>query len=132
MLEPGRIVELFVKNKVKNEKIAKKLLKKEFFDEYSKEQLTYLAEQINDFDLIERELSGNFSESQPLFERLIALDKERTKAVLCRSNSLGNQGLEESAKMALFVKRVFGRKTLIDFIESNKERLATASALKNR
>lgn len=131
-IDTGRIIDILAKNNVKDEKIAKKLLKKEFFRNYSESQLKYLVGQINDFESIERELSKDFPESKPLLERLVELNTKRAKTVICRPNSLGNQSLEDSANMALFVKSVFGRKTLIDFIESNKERLATASALKNR
>ncbi len=131
-IDVGKIVDILMDNKITDEKIAQKLLNKEFFDDYSEKQLKYLAGQINDFELIERELPRDFPENKPLLERLIELDKERAKKILCRPNSLGHQNLEDSAKMALFVKNLFGRNTLIEFIESNKERLATASALKNR
>ncbi len=130
IIDAGEIVDILMKNKVKDEKIAKKLLNKEFFRVYSETQLKYLANQTNDFELIEHELPQDFLESKPLFERLVELDKERAKKTLCKPNSLGNQSLENSVKMILFVKNSFGRNTLIDFIESNRERLATASALK--
>ena len=131
-IDAGKIIDVLMENKVKDGKIAKKLLNKEFFDDYSEAQLKYLAGQIEDFGLIERELPQDFPECKPLLERLMALDREKAMKVLCRPNSLGNQSLEDCAKMAIFVKNQFGKNTLIDFIESNRERLATSSHLKKR
>ncbi len=131
-VDTGEITNILMKNKVKDEKKAKELLKENFFEEYSEAQLQYLAGQISDFELIEKQLPKEFSESEPLLERLIELDKERAKKVLCKPNALRGQSLEDATKLVLFVKNKYNYNTLIDFIESNRETLITASALKNR
>ena len=80
-IDTGKIVEILVENNVLDEKIAKKLLNKKFFRRYSEGQLKYLAGQINDFESIERELPEDSSESKPLLERLVELDKERAQKI---------------------------------------------------
>ena len=50
----GEVVELFCKNKVKNEGIARKLLNRHIGGKYNKKQLGYLASQINDFEFIKK------------------------------------------------------------------------------
>jgi len=128
----GEIVDILMENKVKNEEIAKKLLKKSLFGRYSESHLKYLTSQINDFDTIAHELPDWGYDSMPLLGRLFELDRERAKKVLCRPDSLSNQDLDSCIKMTIFVKNTFGKNILFVFIESNKERFATSSALKNR
>lgn len=128
----GEIADILMKNKVKDEKKAKELLKENFFEEYSEAQLQYLAGQISDFELIEKQLPKEFSERMPLLKRLIELDKEGAKKVLCKPNALRGQSLEDAVKMAAFIKNSYGKNSLIDFLKSNRETLATASALKKR
>lgn len=131
-VDTGEITSILMKNKVKDEKKAKELLKENFFEEYSEAHVRYLAGQISDFELIEKQLPKEFSESKPLLERLIQLDREKAKKVLYKPNALRGQSLEDAAKMAIFVKNCYGKESLIDFLESNRETLITASALKNR
>ena len=52
----GDVVDMLNKHKVKNEKIAKKLLNRHIGGRYNPKQLEYLASQINDFDFIKKTL----------------------------------------------------------------------------
>ncbi len=127
----GDIVELFNKNKVKNEEIAKKLLNRHIGGKYNKKQLDYLASQINDFDFIKKTFNKEHIETDAiLLERLAQIDKEKALSFVKNKKELLGGHWADIIPLFNFLKKYYSKQIIKDYVRDNQDTFRTSSHLK--
>jgi len=125
------VVDLFNKNKVKHEEIAKKLLNRHIGGNYNKEQLRYLSCQINDFDFIKKRFSQEHIETDiVLLERLAQIDKEKSLMFIKTKKELLGRHWTKIVPLFNFLKAYYPKHIIETYVKDNQETFKTSSHLK--
>src|SRR3989344_2330301 len=125
------IVELFIKNKYRNEEIAKKLLSNYENTKYNNKQLNYLASQIADFEFIKSNFDKDEIETHVvLLERMSQIDKENTFKFIKNKKDLLNRHWSFIVPLFNFLKKVYTKDEIQNYIKENQELFRTSSHLK--
>lgn len=125
------IVNLFIKNKFKDEEIAKRLLSQEENVRYDKKQICYLTSQIKDFEFIMNSFDASRSDEHvALLERLSQLDKQKTLKFISERKELLKRHWSDIIVLFSFLKKVYDQSTIKEYIEKNQDLFKTSSHLK--
>lgn len=125
------VVDLFRKNKFRNEEIAKKLLSRHIGGKYNKKQISYLALQISDYDFIKKAFNKEHIETDvALLERLVQMNKQKTFEFIKNKQSLLNRHWRDIIQLFNFLRSVYDKKEIEDYIKANQDYFRTSSHLK--
>ncbi len=125
------IVQLLRKNKLRNGTIAKSLLDQDENAEYQREQLKYLASQINDFEFIKNNFSlDRLEEHFVLLNRLFEINKNKTLAFIKNKKDILGRHWTDIIIIFRFLKKHYDANTIKKYVENNREHF-TSSHLKN-
>ncbi len=125
------IIDLLIKNKFKNEEIAKKLLNKHIGGKYTKKQISYLALQIRDYDFIKKSFNKEHIEKDIiLLERLAQIDKQKTFEFIKNKQDLLNRHWSNIIPLFNFLKNTYDKKEIENYIKINQDCFRTSSHLK--
>src|SRR3989344_1882712 len=125
------VIDLFIKNKFKNEEIAKKLLNMHIGSRYNRKQISYLASQINDYDFIRKVFRKNHIETDAsLLERLAQIDQEKTLKFIKNRSDMLKQHWSNIIPLFNFLNKVYSKKDIESYIEANQDCFRTSSHLK--
>ena len=125
------IARLFIKHKLHDESIAKKLLEQDKNANYEYMQLRYLVSQINDFEFIQNSLNPDKLQMHiALLDRLFDIDKEKTLVFIKNKKDILRRHWPNVLMIFRFLKRHYDKETIKKYIESNRE-CFTSSHLKN-
>lgn len=126
-----RIAQLFKKSKLRNEKIAKKMLDQDENAEYQSEQLTYLVSQINDFEFIKKNFNlDRLEEHSVLLNRLFEIEKVKTLMFIQNNKDILRRHWSDIVIIFRFLKANYDKSIIKKYVEKNKEHF-TSSHLKN-
>lgn len=127
----GDVVELLCKDRIKNEKIARKLLTKHVRGRYNKKQLRYLASQINDFEFIKKAFNkDNIETDVVLLDRLAKINKEKALSFVNSEKDLLGRHWTDIVPLFNFLKENYSKQTIEDYIKNNQDSFRTSSHLK--
>jgi len=127
----SNVVDLLMKNKINNEKIAKKLLSRHIGGKYNKKQISYIASQIKDFDFIKKAFSKeNLDRDIALLERLMQIDKKRTFNFIRNENEFIKRHWSDAVMIFKLLKNNFDEGLIKEYIEENVGYLRHSSHLK--
>ena len=127
----GDVVDSLIKNRFKNEEIAKKLLNRHVGGEYNKKQIFYLANQINDYDFIKKIFNKDHIETDVvLLVRLAQLNKQKTFEFIRNKKDLLNRHWSYITPLFNFLKKNYDKKDIESYIKSNQDCFRTSSHLK--
>jgi hypothetical protein len=125
------IVDLFIKNKFRNEEIAKKFLSSYENTKYNNKQLYYLASQIDDYEFIKSNFDKDKIETHiKLLERMSQIDKENTFKFIKNKKDLLNRHWSYITPLFNFLKKVYNKDEIQNYIKENQESFRTSSHLK--
>lgn len=125
------VVDLFIKNKFRNEEIAKKLLLEDENVEYKNKQLKYLASQISDFEFLKNNFNKEEIETHvELLERMSQIDKEKTFKFIKNKKDLLSRHWSYITPLFNFLKKVYDKNTIKSYVKENQECFRTSSHLK--
>ena len=131
-VDVSKIVELLKKQNSLDETKAEILLQSKYNHYYGEKHVAELVNVINDYDYLRSQLQfkQHFPKSMIILEKLILLDKPRTKNVF--SGEMVKQQHRTDIVLVLgLIKKEYGIGFLADFIKKNKEYFITSSALKS-
>lgn len=127
----GDVVDLVIKNKFKDEGIAKKLLTRHIGARYDKKQISYLSSQINDFYFIKKSFNKEHIEKDVvLLERLAQIDKRKALEFINENRSLIQRHWSDVVILFNFLKKTYDKRIIKKYIEKNQDSFKTSSHLK--
>jgi len=125
------IVNLFKRNKFRNEEIAKKILSYNIAAKYDGNQLQYLASQITDYEFIKNKFNQNKIETHiELLNRMFQIDREKTFNFINNKHDLFNRHWSYIVPLFNFLRKHYDKKEIEDYIKANQESFRTSSQLK--
>jgi len=123
------VIDLFIKNNFKDEEIARKLLAEDA--DYTKKQIGYLASQIMDFDFIGKSFDKDEIETHAeLLRRMSQIDKQRTLSFIKNKKELLGRHWSDIIPLFNFLKEVYSKEEIEEYIYENKDFFRTSSHLK--
>jgi len=127
----SEVINLFSKNKIRNEEIAKKLLNRHIGGKYNQKQLDYLASQINDFEFIRKNFNKDHMETDvALLERLAQIDKEKTLSFIKDKKGFLGRHWSDIVPLFSFLKKHYSKQIIERYIRENQDNFKTSSHLK--
>ncbi|MBU3913056.1 MAG: SWIM zinc finger family protein [Nanoarchaeota archaeon] len=123
------IIDLFIKNKFRDEEIAKKLISEN--EEYNKKQLNYLASQISDFEFIQKNFDKDEIETNvELLKRMSQIDKQRTLSFIKNKQDLLGRHWSHIIPLFNFLRQNYSKDEIEEYIYENRDFFRTSSHLK--
>lgn len=127
----SEVIDVLKEYKFKNAEVAKKFLTRHVGGKYNKEQIRYLASQINDFDFVKRAFNREHIETDVvLLERLAQLDKEKAFNFIKEKRDLLGRHWSDIIPLFNFLKKYYSVQSIKDYIKDNQDYFKTSSHLK--
>lgn len=133
-----KLIDLLIKNKLKDGDIAKKILKDKYIEILKKYQIEYLVNIINDYSHLKEQLNFNdqfyqdrFYKNIIILKRMFMLDKEKTRMVIgSQKNLLKKRNWNDIIEILKFLRNGYGEEYTINLIKENEDVFKTSSTLK--
>ncbi|PIN92968.1 hypothetical protein COU54_04850 [Candidatus Pacearchaeota archaeon CG10_big_fil_rev_8_21_14_0_10_31_24] len=127
----NEVVDLFIKNKFRNEEIARKLLLEYEDSKYDNKQIKYLASQIKDYEFIKSNFNKDKIETHiELLERMSEIDKKATFRFIKSKKDLLNRHWSYIIPLFNFLRKNHSLEEIKKYVGENQDFFKTSSHLK--